>query len=479
MKSNLLIALGVSLALSSCALSDSVNIDSLNPLAIPPLIDSRETDSISLHLQNGRHEFYPGIASETKGFNGDYLGPTIRLYEGEDTAITFLNQLDESTTVHGHGLHVSGEIDGGPQSKIEPNTAWNIVIPVRQQAGTSWYHPHLMGKTAHHAHAGLAGLYIIEDSNSLTLDLPKDYGINDIPLVVQDRTFFDGKMAGYAVSNQQTKDGLRENTLVVNGTIAPYQYVPQGWVRLRLLNGSNARFYRFYFTNQRKFYKIATEGGFLNTPVEMDAITMAPGERNEIMIDLSDGDNQALIAEFLPADPGDQGFFSKPNVKKMVVELIVDSQLTASGTLEPQLNNIAFFNRNEATNTRAISLDMEISRSQRNSTGMTMGINGQAMSMDVINERINKGEIEVWRVTGQRMPHPFHIHGASFQILQMNGKPVSEADKGWKDTVVVGNGVTEIIVRFDYIATDQNPYMYHCHMFEHEEAGMMGQFTVQ
>ena len=101
------------------------------------------------------------------------------------------------------------------------------------------------------------------------------------------------------------------------------------------------------------------------------------------------------------------------------------------------------------------------------------------MDMSYINERVKKGEVEIWRITGQRMPHPFHLHGASFQILTHNGEPPAEADKGWKDTVVVWDEVTEIIVRFDHEATEEFPYMYHCHMFEHEEYGMMGQFTVE
>ncbi len=238
-----------------------------NPLQIPELLDSRATPEMELVLQNGSHEFYAGVKSETKGFNGGYLGPTIRLYDGLDTTITFTNNIGEPTTVHGHGLHVNGDIDGGPQSRIEPGESWKITIPVRQEAGTSWYHPHLMGTSAHHVHAGLAGMYLIEDENSQALDLPKEYGVNDIPLVVQDRSFTDGKMNHYAVTEDEIKSGLREDTLVVNGTVDAYHLVPQGWVRLRLLNGSNARFYRFHFGNNVSFFKIATEGGFLNQGV--------------------------------------------------------------------------------------------------------------------------------------------------------------------------------------------------------------------
>jgi blue copper oxidase len=456
-----------------------------NPLRIPELIDSRATPNIDLILQNGNHEFFAGVPSETKGFNGDYLGPTIRLYRDTDANITFTNEIGEPTTVHGHGLHVNGEIDGGPQSRIMPGESWSIIIPVRQEAGTSWYHPHLMGKTAQHVHAGLAGLYIIEDDNSLALDLPRDYGINDIPLVIQDRSFTDGKMNAYAIDLRQLTDGLREDTIVVNGTVDPYQLVPAGWVRLRLLNGSNSRFYRFSFASTRPFYKIATEGGFLNGPVLMESIDMAPGERNEIMVDLSDGANATLIADLLPADPEDQGRRSLPRVQ--VVELRVDPTLQARGTLPATLNGIVYFDRAEAGRVRTFTMEMDGNNRNRDRNDTSppadhknmFSINGQPMAMGVINERVRKGEVEIWRITAERMPHPFHVHGVSFQILTQNGKPPAEEDRGWKDTVVVWGEVTEVILRFDFVATEEFPFMYHCHMLEHEEGGMMGQFTVE
>lgn len=320
-------------------------------------------------------------------------------------------------------------------------------------------------------------MYLIEDENSQALDLPKEYGVNDIPLIIQDRSFTDGKMTHYAPTDQEVLDGLREAILVVNGTIDAYQSVPQGWVRLRLLNGSNARFYRFHFGDDVTFFKIATEGGFLNQPIEMQSIDMAPGERNEIMIDLSDGANATLLADLLPADPEDSSRWS--NVAQVtVVELRVDPTLQASGTLPTTLNDIAYFDRADATNVRSFSLNMEVRGGTRENMDM-FAVNAQPMDMSVINERVNKGDVEIWRITGERMPHPFHLHGASFQILTLNGEPPTEADRGWKDTVVVWDEVTEIIVRFDYEATDEYPYMFHCHILEHEDYGMMGQFTVE
>ncbi|MEM8858190.1 MAG: multicopper oxidase domain-containing protein [Chloroflexota bacterium] len=448
-----------------------------NPLRIPELIDAKDTPEIEVVLQKGAHEFYSGVQSETMGFNGDYLGPAIRLYDGMETTITFTNNIGEPTTVHGHGLHVDGVLDGGPQSRIEADESWTITVPIKQEAGTSWFHPHLMGTSAHHVHAGLAGVYLVEDENSQALNLPKDYGVNDIPLVVQDRSFTNGKMDHYAPTDQEVLDGLREDTLVINGTIDAYHNVPQGWVRLRLLNGSNARFYRFRLADDAPFYKIATEGGFLNQPVEIESLDMSPGERNEVMIDLSDGENATFVADLLPADPEDKGRFSQNLPVASIVELRVDPSLQASGELPNKLNDIVFYDPADALTVREFDLNMEVRGGSRENMDL-FAVNGQPMNMMNINERISMGQIEIWRITGERMPHPFHMHGASFQILTLNGEPVTEADKGWKDTVIVGDEVTEIIIRFDRLATDATPYMFHCHIMEHEDYGMMGQFTV-
>ncbi len=469
-----------------------------SPLFIPDLIDSREVNhNITLILQNAKHAFFSGTKSDTKGFNQSYLGPTIRLYKGETTRIRFTNELEEPTTVHGHGLHVQGKVDGGPQGKILPDSSRIVDLPIVQEAGTSWYHPHLMGKTAEHVHAGLAGLYVIEDDNSQALPLPKNYGVNDIPLIVQDRTFIDGKMQPYTVTNAQIMDGFREETLVINGTINPYLNVPAGWVRLRVLNASNARFYRFYFTDNIPFYKIATEGGFLNKPVQITSLTMAPGERNEIMIDLTNHKSLAFMAEFLPADPegialenidniGEidelmSTLFSPDSPVQRVLELRTNKLSQASGTLPEKLNNIAYYTETDkqVAIKRSLTLDMDMADDNGPISEQNMlSINNKPMNMKIINERIKKGDLEFWTITSEMMPHPFHVHGVSFQIISLNGSPPAEQDRGWKDTVIVTDQPTEILMRFNHIATQEYPYMYHCHILEHEDAGMMGQFTV-
>ena len=284
---------------------------------------------------------------------------------------------------------------------------------------------------------------------------------------------------------------------MINGTINAHHTVPAGWVRLRLLNGSNARFYRFFFADNQPFYKIATEGGFLNRPVSITELTMAPGERNEVMIDLSSHASLSLMAEFLPADPegidlGDvetlaefeeliSVLFAQGNPVQRVLELRTDATLPALGGLPDKLNNINYFSQDDqqAAVKRTFNLDMDMADdagpiNEQNQ----LSINLQPMDMNVINERVKKGNLELWTVTAETMPHPFHVHGVSFQILTHNGQPTAEQDRGWKDTVIVTEEPTEILMRFNYTATNEFPYMIHCHILEHEDNGMMGQFTV-
>ena len=467
--------------------SNKTEITGENQLAIPPLIDTKDGKQVELVLKHGKHQFYSGIESKTMGVNGSYLGPTIRLHKGTNSKINFTNNIGEDTTIHGHGLHVNGDIDGGPQQVIKHNTTWGIEIPVQQQAGTSWYHPHLMGKTARHVYTGLAGLYIIEDNNSKSLDIPKNYGVNDIPLIVQDRSFTKGKMNPYHITREGMMDGMRGDTLVINGTINPYHNVPKGWVRLRLLNASNARFYRFYLSNNTSFYKIATEGGFLNHPIAIESLNMAPGERNEIMVDMSNISKINLMAELLLADPEDKSFFTS-NPKENVIEFRTDVTLATQGKLPEKLNNINYFTESDKSKAvvRTFHLDMEDGDDEGEGNAMMMhdmhhmfSINGKSMDMERIDERVKKDDLELWQITADMMPHPFHMHGVSFLIMTHNGESPAEADRGWKDTVVVTEEPTEVLMRFNHVADDKTPYMYHCHILEHEDGGMMGQFTVQ
>ena len=461
-------------------------------LPIPALIDGTQGEPIDLQIRSGEWSFKPGVKTPTLGINQDYLGPTIRTRQNSELNLHYRNTLTEGVAIHGHGLHVPGDVDGGPQLEIAPGDQWQPSLSIVQPAATCWYHSHTHGKTGHQVYRGLAGMIIIDDEMTDEVDLPRRYGIDDLPVIIQDRTFdAEGRLV-YSL-NDAGEDGWLGETVVINGAIAPVVNVPAGKVRLRILNGANARFYIVAFADNRSFYKIASDGGLLTAPVPLTTMEMSPGERCEIIVDLSDGNSAELLTLFEDEfDDDEEGIVSNlldllgrssTPLPQPSLTLKVDSTLPAhTEPLPEQLATIARPRESEITRTRDFVLAMEGGGghgAHEGQAAMDMTINGAAMDMNVINEQVQRGVWERWRIRSDQGAHPFHVHGCSFLIEQMEGTVAPPDQRGWKDVVVLDDDDwSEIVVRFDHPATKQYPYMYHCHILEHEDRGMMGQFTV-
>ena len=457
-------------------------------LPIPPLADGRPGRPVDLQIRNGTWSFQPGVSTPTMGFSQDYLGPTIRTRQFSELNLHYRNSLTESVAVHGHGLHVPGEVDGGPQRAIEPDAVWQPSLSIVQPAATCWYHSHTHGKTGEQTYRGLAGMIIIDDERADSLPLPRQYGIDDLPVIIQDRTFDAQGRLVYSLEDAG-EDGWLGDTVIINGAVSPVAKVPAGKVRLRLLNGANARFYVIGFADNRTFYKIASDGGLLEAPVPMKTLEMAPGERCEIVVDMADGNSAELLTLFEDdADEGIEGLAgnlfdlfvrSEEDGQTPSLTLTVDVALPAqTAPLPEQLATIVRPQPGEIVRTRDFVLSMEEGEGGGNGA-MDMAINGVSMDMDVINERVQLGVWERWRIQSDEDVHPFHVHGCSFLIEKVQGAAPPPDQRGWKDMVVLDdNNWSEIVVRFDYPATERYPFMYHCHILEHEDRGMMGQFTV-
>lgn len=459
-------------------------------LPIPRLQQARGEDPIELVMKAGRSEIIPGVATDTWGFNGAHLGPTVRVRRGQDVSLTYRNGLDEPVAVHGHGLHVAGNVDGGPQQLIEPGDSWAPTLPIRQRAATSWYHPHTHGRTGYQVYHGLAGLLIIDDDVSDELPLPKTYGVDDIPVIVQDRTIDRGGRLVYEPSDDD--DGFLADTITVNGISDALATVPAGLVRLRVLNGSNARFYRFRFADDRIFHKIATDGGFLEEPVPIRDMVMVPGERNEVLVDFSDGRPARLVSstrEFKGEsrwrwddrrhrnDWDDWGPGGLSDAFE-ILTIDVDPELEPEALHVPKrLDAIERPTREPDWPVRRFELSMDMDDDDRRGAHGFMTINDRPMDFAIINERVRRGQWERWKIESDDGSHPFHIHGCSFLVVSQDGRTVPADNAGWKDTVWVDDR-TELLVKFEHEATPEFPYMYHCHILEHEDRGMMGQFTV-
>jgi FtsP/CotA-like multicopper oxidase with cupredoxin domain len=387
-------------------------------------------------------------------------------------------------------------MEGGPHQGIEPGTIWRPTWEVRNPASTVWYHPHPHPHESHHGestggstgsqvYSGLAGMILIRDSASSALGLPSRYGVDEFPLVFQDRRFKeDGSF--YAEPNE--KGHRKGDAFLVNGTLAGHLEAPAQYVRLHLLNGSNFRFYNFGFSDNRSFLQIASDNALLNSPVERTRLHMGPGERAEIVVDLSNAEGETLHVITYNAELGDTlvpnhtaDTFDRANF--ILFTLDVGAPTANPVTFIPTtLNTITRLERSQASVEHRLVLNIPPS------------INGAIFEMETINITSTLDTIEIWSMINlSDEPHPVHIHGMPFQILlraapvPIEGEPLPPGgvappayELGWKDTVIVYPGERVDVIRRVYDFADLDaPFMYHCHLLEHEDKGMMGQFVVR
>lgn len=489
-------------------------------LPIPALLTPDARGEMNITAQTG-HQTWGGKTVPTWGYNGDLLGPAVQLERGKAVTINVRNTLPEATTVHWHGLAIPGDVDGGPQAVIAPGATRSVTFTPDQPAATCWFHPHQHGRTGYQVAQGLAGLAIIKDDASEKLLLPKIWGIDDVPIILQDkRLSADGSKIDYELDIMSAAVGWFGDTMLTNGAIYPQHAVPRGWLRLRLLNGCNARSLNISTSDNRPLYVIASDGGLLAEPVKLTTLTLMPGERFEVLVETLDGKAFDLVT--LPVRQ--MGMTLSPFNQPLPVLHIVPLRVMASGTLPDTLVEMPARASAEGVNERWLQLsmdpeldrggmlalmkkyghaamagmsgdahdndgDMGTSMSGHNGHGASAAeydfhngnkINGMAFDMDTPAFNVKQGVTEKWTISGEGddMLHPFHIHGAQFRILSENGKPPAVHRSGWKDMVRVEGWRSEVLVRFDQQAAKEHAYMAHCHLLEHEDTGMMLGFTV-
>lgn len=410
---------------------------------------------------SGSSSFVGGAATASAGFNQGYLGPTIIMQNGP-LAVDVQNTLNEAISTHWHGLLVPGEHDGGTLLPIVPGTKWNKELKIAQDPATVWYHTHIYQSTAEQVYFGLAGVIHVTNGRDDQRGLPTDYGVDDLTLVLQDRRFDAAGRMIYDPGMMDVMHGFSGNRMLVNGQSGATAFVPKGIVRLRLLNGSNARTYTVFFDDNRPMHLVATDGGFLPTSIALDVLRLAPGERVEVLVDFTEAGSPVLM--------------SNPAQSYGVLKFATDSALTAQitnlpGALDGVLEDLS----NLVVTTRQGSLDMGMGGMMMGSGGFA--INGRPYDMERIDFEVALGSVERWHIRSTMVTHPFHVHGDRFRVLSEDGAPPRPENNGWKDTVLVPNEA-EILVRFDQPASRSTPFIFHCHILEHEDAVMMGQFTV-
>ncbi|HUI69591.1 MAG TPA: multicopper oxidase domain-containing protein [Spirochaetia bacterium] len=454
-----------------------------NRLSIPQLLDPPTENgekTFTLTLQKGETELVPGKVAMTFGINGSYLGPTLRVRTGDRVRMRVTNTLGTETTIHWHGMELPAVMDGVYQI-IQPNATWEPRWTIRNEAATLWYHAHLMGHTGEQVYRGLAGMIIVDDSNSESLALPHRYGVDDIPVIIQDKKIDANGQLVYEHHSEPVAgpQGFLGNTILVNGTFAPFVEVPRGWLRLRLLNASNGRRFNFGFDDNRPFYQIASGGGLLEAPVKETRLVVAPGSRAEILVDMAQGSSVRLMSysirdidhagtpiarfllSFLHADRDENQEFK-------ILEIRPTGEAEAREALPEHLNTIPRPDVKRAIRSREFIMD----RDSR--------INGRTMDPAVVNQIVVKDEPEIWQIVDASPNfHTFHVHDVQFLIVDRNGRPPEPNEQGWEDNLLLYPGdQVRILVEFRYATDPHRPYMFHCHILEHEDMGMMGQFVV-
>lgn len=442
---------------------DSVDFD--RELEIPPLADSELVDgvrSFDLTIQSGESDLGQDEVTPTWGINGSYLGPTIRANRGEQVQFRIDNELSESTTLHWHGMHLPAEMDGGPHSMINPGESWTPEWHLDQPAASLWYHPHPHGRTASHVYMGLAGMFIIDDEEEAALGLPRDYGIDDLPLIVQDRKFNNDGALDMSSAWMQSA-GVIGDTTLVNGTPGAFFDVTTETLRLRILNGSNTRPYNFAFDDDRTFHIIGSDGGLLEAPVQLSNIQLSPGERAEIVVSFTPGEEVRLQSG--PTDTADRLAGGADHLD--IMQFRAGEDLGGVSELPAELVEIDRLQESSAAQERDFALS-------------GTAINGESMNMNRVDEVITLGDTEIWNIENvDGQTHNFHIHDVQFQILDIDGQAPPPHLEGWKDTIwLPPRQEFRLIMTFTDYASEEWAYMYHCHILRHEDQGMMGQFLV-
>ena len=259
--------------------TNSITAQTQNPLLIP---DTLTGPTYNLTIDYDSVEIYPGIYTQSAGINGPILAPTLIINKGDVVTINVDNQLMDTTTMHWHGVHLPSVMDGGPHTVILPSTTWSPTWTGMDHASTMWYHPHLHHKTYKHIMMGISGFIINKDTDETALALPRTYGVDDIPVVLQTKVMTANYQFDIDMDNRNM-----DTLFLANATRNAYFDAPAQMVRIRLLNGSLMRSFNVGLSNGADFWVIASDGGLLSAPVQMNRLLIANAERYEILVDLS------------------------------------------------------------------------------------------------------------------------------------------------------------------------------------------------
>ena len=450
--------------LSTSAFAARIGGDASNPPLLVNISKLPHTVEVNLTAAVTRLAFQPGVMSQAFSYNGHVPGPTLDVREGDHVIIHFRNELPEATTVHWHGIHLPFESDGSPFHPIQPGESHDYVFTVRRgTAGTYWYHPHPDKRTGFAIGKGLFGAIVVHAADD---PLPP---MTEKLLILSDNRFLaDGTIdfpdAASHPGGIDEENGREGPVLFVNGKVMPTISIRSGeFQRWRVVNASAGRIFRIAIPGQTMI-QVGTDGGLMERPVEVKEVLLATGERVELLVS-GGAIGTTTTLQNLPYDrysphtrPADW------NVTRDLVTLRTTNDPPLPATAIPaRLRTIVPLDTARATAVRTIVFGQGI-------------INGHTMDMARVDVSTRVGATEIWDIANiVGMDHPFHLHGFQFQVIDRDGVP--EPYRAWKDMLnIPRHSTARIIVRYDDYP---GKWMFHCHILDHEDHGMMGVLEVK
>jgi FtsP/CotA-like multicopper oxidase with cupredoxin domain len=491
---------------SSLAAQSSVSVDvELELRAAPGTAAIVQGTATRVWSYSGR--VLKGPPTVVQAIAGSYLGPTLRFQTGQRVRIHFRNELPEETIIHWHGLDVPAQMDGHPHLAIASGNTYVYEFTVVNRPGTYWYHPHPHERVGPQVNRGLAGVILVSDAEESALKLPA--GTEEIVCVIQDRLLDAGNQFVYVSGMPMDRmSGFLGDRILVNGRPSARMSLATRAYRFRLMNGSNSRVYKLAWSDDTPMTVLGTDGGLLERPVMRNYVTLAPAERIDLVLDLSQrqvGSRLVLRSLAFPSrvfemrmgmgmgmgrgrGRGMTASSSLPNGAPFdILAIDVGRRERSTFVLPSRLSTYdAAWQLPASVRTRVVRLDFQM---------MQFVLNGRRFDLGEVtsDETVQAGSTHVWEfdnsgpaMMNMRLGHPMHVHGRQFRVLSRHVEPArlddwqtlneGFVDEGWKDTVLVMPGEkVRILLQFSKYP---GLYLYHCHNLEHEDAGMMRNFRI-
>jgi suppressor of ftsI/bilirubin oxidase len=446
------------------------------------------------------------------------LNPTLLARPGDRIGLRMLNLLKQPTIIHWHGLTNDERNDGVGNYQVGPGRHFDYDFTVRDRAAGYWYHPHPHDIAGEQAYRGLAGLLIVKDEeeDALARALDLTLGVSDIPLVIQDRSFsFEGKLE-YGLTREQMFMGFLGEEVLVNLTARPYLDAARRIYRFRILNGSNARSYRLAFAQGSRlldYHLIGADGGLLEQPQKVRETFIGAAQRLDVLLDLRTASGSGpVLLKSLAFDPmhnesvdertgkppaGAARSGADPHAGHAAAGALADG--IEIPLLRINIKSSARYKREIPSRLSRLPAPAAAAGEPRR---LRLGhdgkgnwnINGWRFNMRETPITVQRGTRETWLLQNSRasMPHPMHIHGFQFRMLERRDSPAQvkalaagqngllPQDLGVLDTVLVWPGESvHMALSFSHPFPGDQTYMFHCHNLEHEDTGMMIGYRVK